>query len=261
MLCLASLVLLASWASAAETDADAASATFAPPSSAATSDGQTSDSSVKRAVEMTTAAYDSTTRSDADWSAELFESAEATSASTRPSPTPETTAPLPSTGAGAPVKSPSSWPWLVFVLSGNATVAGRRQRDLGTYLRLNLAARLDADYNDVAINRILLSAHSVLANISVEPSHLAAGKGLEALGRGNVTLLELSGAEFQVERIIRSDEALDQRSVSVALSPFVERGARQRAAQSSAIHRRLPLHLICMRGRLDSAPFEFHRAS
>ena len=101
---------------------------------------------------------------------------------------------------------------MVFVLSGNATVAARRQRDLGTYLRLNLAARLDADYNDVAINRIVLTGQSVLANISVEPSHLAASTGLEALGRGNVTLLELSGNEFQVERIIRFDGALDQRS-------------------------------------------------
>jgi hypothetical protein len=36
---------------------------------------------------------------------------------------------------------------MLFILNGNATVANRRQRDLGTYLRLNLAARLDADYN------------------------------------------------------------------------------------------------------------------
>ena len=105
---------------------------------------------------------------------------------------------------------------MVFVLNGNATVAARRQRDLGTYLRLNLAARLDADYNDVAINRILLTPQAILANISVEPSHLVFGgtgaAGLEALGQGNVTLLELSGHEFQVDRIIRFDEIVDQRS-------------------------------------------------
>ena len=105
------------------------------------------------------------------------------------------------------------WPWMLFVLSGNTKVANRRQRDLGTYLRLNLAARLDADYNDVAINRILLTQDSILANISVEPSHLVGtgAVGLETLGQGNVTLLELSGHEFTVDRIIRVTELVDQR--------------------------------------------------
>lgn len=116
----------------------------------------------------------------------------------------------------------AAWPWMIFVLTGNSTVASRRQRDLGTYLRLNLAARLDADYNDVLINRILVTAGSVLANLSVDPSHLEFGStgaaGLEALGQGNVTLLELSGHEFQVEKIIRSDDPLvDQRSVAYTM--------------------------------------------
>ena len=111
------------------------------------------------------------------------------------------------------------WPWMLFVLSGNTKVANRRQRDLGTYLRLNLAARLDADYNDVAINRILLTQDSILANISVEPSHLVGtgAVGLETLGQGNVTLLELSGHEFTVDRIIRVTELVDQRFVNFCL--------------------------------------------
>lgn len=112
----------------------------------------------------------------------------------------------------------ANWPWMVFVLTGNSTVASRRQRDLGTYLRLNLAARLDADYNDVIINRIVLTSAAILANLSVEPSHLLEGvgaSGLEALSQGNVTLLELSGHEFQVEKIIRPDDVLaDNRLVS-----------------------------------------------
>lgn len=70
---------------------------------------------------------------------------------------------------------------------------------------------------DVAINRILLTPQAIVANISVEPSHLVYGgtgaAGLEALGQGNVTLLELSGHEFQVDRIIRFDDTIDQRSV------------------------------------------------
>jgi len=112
------------------------------------------------------------------------------------------------------------WPWMLFVLSGNTKVANRRQRDLGTYLRLNLAARLDADYNDVAINRILLTQDSILANISVEPSHLVGigAVGLETLAQGNVTLLELSGHEFTVDRIIRVTELVDQREINMEMA-------------------------------------------
>ena len=68
----------------------------------------------------------------------------------------------------------------------------------------------------MAINRIILTPQAIVANISVEPSHLVYGgtgaAGLEALGQGNVTLLELSGHEFQVDRIIRFDQVVDQRS-------------------------------------------------
>ncbi|EFX79134.1 hypothetical protein DAPPUDRAFT_104587 [Daphnia pulex] len=202
-----------------------------------------------------------TTYPDTESSAESFDSGESSSsyssvsksASVVPWPTEpssfaqdKTLLPLSTT----PLPIPPLWPWMLFILNGNATVANRRQRDLGTYLRLNLAARLDADYNvsfhflpidqlfskwggqnktvcnlglqDVAINRILLTPQAIVANISVEPSHLVYGgtgaAGLEALGQGNVTLLELSGHEFQVDRIIRLrvDEIVDQRpSVNV----------------------------------------------
>lgn len=140
-----------------------------------------------------------------------------TSASSSPSsPPPSTTLSSSEAQTTTTVPPSSKWPWMVFVLTGNSTVAGRRQRDLGTYLRLNLAARLDADYNDVFINRIVVTAHNVLANLSVEPSHLSQGgtgaAGMESLAQGNVTLLELSGHEFQVERIIRGDdESANQR--------------------------------------------------
>ena len=114
-------------------------------------------------------------------------------------------------------RSSEPWPWMLLVLTGNTTLASRRQRDLATYVRLNLAARLDADYNDVVINRLVLMQATVVANISVEPSHLAdgggGGAGLEALGQGNVTLLELSGQEFLVDRIVRAEQLIDQRSV------------------------------------------------
>ena len=108
-----------------------------------------------------------------------------------------------------------SCPWILFVLSGNMTVASRRQRDLGTYLRLNLAARLDADYNDVVINRILLAHGKILANVTVEPIHLDSIGiiGLQTLSQGNVTILELSGHEFTVDKIVRADQLEDERYV------------------------------------------------
>ena len=111
------------------------------------------------------------------------------------------------------------WPWLLFFLTGNTTIASRRQTDLSTYLRLNLAARLDADYNDVTINRIVMKHACVLVNVSVEPSHLdgVGRRGLDDLGQGNVTLLELSGQEFLVERILRADELSDERSIFIQL--------------------------------------------
>lgn len=206
---------------------------------------QSTKSSVETLLASSSAAYDATTRLDAEWSAESSESGEATPASSTSGPMTTATEPrwsTPAASSGAPVKGPPSWPWMVFVLSGNATVAARRQRDLGTYLRLNLAARLDADYNDVAINRILLTGQSVLANISVEPSHLAASAGLEALGRGNVTLLELSGNEFQVDRIIRFDGALDQRSDRLPTWPGYRSETRARQLVSSPAASRQPRH-------------------
>ncbi|KAI9562238.1 hypothetical protein GHT06_013203 [Daphnia sinensis] len=178
---------------------------------------------------------------DAESSAESFDSAEFSSSTPLPATTSVSKlAPFP-TLSGRPstadvkdnnVHLPSTtlspfWPWMLFIINGNATVANRRQRDLGTYLRLNLAARLDADYNDVAINRIVLTPQAIVANISVEPSHLVYGgtgaAGLEALGQGNVTLLELSGHEFQVDRIIRFDEIVDQRGMisSMEMSSMV----------------------------------------
>lgn len=90
---------------------------------------------------------------DAESSAESFDSAESFSsmpflasvsnlAPIQPSPDDVTKKNLP-----PPTTLPPFWPWMLFIINGNATVANRRQRDLGTYLRLNLAARLDADYN------------------------------------------------------------------------------------------------------------------
>ena len=93
------------------------------------------------------------TYADVESSAESFDSGESSSsyssvsklAPTQSSSLTEDKNLLPMSTTPLPI--PPLWPWMLFILNGNATVANRRQRDLGTYLRLNLAARLDADYN------------------------------------------------------------------------------------------------------------------
>ncbi len=107
-------------------------------------------------TQSTTAQVTSTvhpTYADVESSAESFDSGESSSsyssdsklAPTQSSSSTEDKNLLPISTSPLPI--PPLWPWMLFILNGNATVANRRQRDLGTYLRLNLAARLDADYN------------------------------------------------------------------------------------------------------------------
>jgi hypothetical protein len=97
-----------------------------------------------------------TTYPDVESSAESFDSGESSSSYSSVSKSASVLPTEPSSFAQdktllplstTPLPIPPLWPWMLFILNGNATVANRRQRDLGTYLRLNLAARLDADYN------------------------------------------------------------------------------------------------------------------
>lgn len=128
--------------------------------------------------------------------------------------------------------------WFVLLLSGNSTVAQMRRTDFAKYLKLNLAARLSLEYNEIKINRVLVVPPRLMVNVSVVPvserasvaaaavaaaaastlrsrpssrSSLAASNAaapdrvpaeedgpLHNLVETNATLMELSGEEYRV---------------------------------------------------------------
>ncbi|VVC25618.1 Hypothetical protein CINCED_3A013907 [Cinara cedri] len=59
--------------------------------------------------------------------------------------------------------------WFVLLLSGNSTVAQMRRTDFAKYLKLNLAARLSLEYDEVKINRVLVVPPRLMVNVSVVP--------------------------------------------------------------------------------------------
>lgn len=128
--------------------------------------------------------------------------------------------------------------WFVLLLSGNSTVAQMRRTDFAKYLKLNLAARLSLEYDEVKINRVLVVPPRLMVNVSVVPvserksaaaaastaavtasssspswSSSAAGEAvshpviedddpLHNLVETNATLMELSGEEYRVSIIL-----------------------------------------------------------
>lgn len=59
--------------------------------------------------------------------------------------------------------------WFVLLLSGNSTVAQMRRTDFAKYLKLNLAARLSLEYDEVKINRVVVVPPRLIVNVSVVP--------------------------------------------------------------------------------------------
>ncbi|PSN46564.1 hypothetical protein C0J52_19700 [Blattella germanica] len=125
----------------------------------------------------------------------------------------------------------------LLLLAGNSTIVRLRQKDFAKYLKLNLAARLSLEYDDVRVNRVVLAPPQLLVNVSVvTPSEAAAAidsedaleeeaalddvvlkeEGpLHMLAETNATLLELSGEEYHVVRLLSlrshsSDKKLDE---------------------------------------------------
>jgi len=131
--------------------------------------------------------------------------------------------------------------WFVLLLSGNSTVAQMRRTDFAKYLKLNLAARLSLEYDEVKINRVLVVPPRLMVNVSVVPvsertSSAAAAAAVAAVASSsfsswspsasdktsatisdrvvedddplhnlvetNATLMELSGEEYRVSRIV-----------------------------------------------------------
>ncbi|XP_025200760.1 uncharacterized protein LOC112598493 [Melanaphis sacchari] len=132
--------------------------------------------------------------------------------------------------------------WFVLLLSGNSTVAQMRRTDFAKYLKLNLAARLSLEYDEVKINRVLVVPPRLMVNVSVVPvseraSSAASAAAVAAIASSsfsswspsasdktaaaaisdrvvedddplhnlvetNATLMELSGEEYRVERFM-----------------------------------------------------------
>lgn len=132
--------------------------------------------------------------------------------------------------------------WFVLLLSGNSTVAQMRRTDFAKYLKLNLAARLSLEYDEVKINRVLVVPPRLMVNVSVVPVSertlsAAAAAAVAAVASSsfsswspsassdktsaaisdrvvedddplhnlvetNATLMELSGEEYRVSRIV-----------------------------------------------------------
>lgn len=128
--------------------------------------------------------------------------------------------PPPSPSPSAPTTGRS----YLLLLAGNSTIVRLRQKDFAKYLKLNLAARLSLEYDDVRVNRVVLAPPQLLVNVSVvTPSDAATAvdsenvleeetalddavlkeeEPLHMLAETNATLLELSGEEYHVVRLL-----------------------------------------------------------
>ncbi|XP_014293414.1 uncharacterized protein [Halyomorpha halys] len=111
--------------------------------------------------------------------------------------------------------SPSRW--FLLLLAGNSTIVKLRQKDFAKYLKLNLAARLSLEYDEVKVNKVVLAPPRLMVNVSVVPSGMGnlddefdlnerlfgeEEAPLHKLAETNATLLELSGEEYHVVRFL-----------------------------------------------------------
>ncbi|XP_071454963.1 uncharacterized protein C6orf132 homolog [Hetaerina americana] len=108
-------------------------------------------------------------------------------------------------------------PSFLLVLVGNSTVARLRRRDFAKYVRVNLAARLSVEYDQVTIESVVLAPPSILVNVTVAtegPAGAGPMRALMRMAQSNATLLELSGEEFKVSRVITSTSLLTPKEVA-----------------------------------------------
>lgn len=82
--------------------------------------------------------------------------------------------------------------WFVLLLSGNSTVAQMRRTDFAKYLKLNLAARLSLEYDEVKINRVLVVPPRLMVNVSVVPVSERASSAASAAAVAAVASSSLS---------------------------------------------------------------------
>ncbi|XP_022193848.2 uncharacterized protein LOC111051614 [Nilaparvata lugens] len=131
--------------------------------------------------------------------------------------------------------------WFLLLLAGNSTIVRLRQKDFAKYLKLNLAARLSLEYDEVRVNRVVLAPPRLMVNVSVVPSNENGVEDLDEelemddrvfgeeeaplhkLAETNATLLELSGEEYHVVRFLslRSQQPVSLDDVPSATSMIV----------------------------------------
>lgn len=83
--------------------------------------------------------------------------------------------------------------WFLLALSGNETIAKLRREDFVKYVRVNVAARLSMQYDEVKVIRLQLSPR-IMMNISIASARRSPVMAL--LAADHAPLLELSGEEF-----------------------------------------------------------------
>jgi hypothetical protein len=123
-------------------------------------------------------------------------------------------------GAEGSTSAPTTGRSYLLLLAGNSTIVQLRQKDFAKYLKLNLAARLSLEYDDVRVNRVVLAPPQLMVNVSVvTPSEAAVAmdpeegtlhddillkeeEPLHMMAETNATLLELSGEEYHVVRLL-----------------------------------------------------------
>lgn len=105
--------------------------------------------------------------------------------------------------------------WFVLLLSGNSTVAQMRRTDFAKYLKLNLAARLSLEYDEVKINRVLVVPPRLMVNVSVVP----VSERASAIARAAAA--EDSGASSSSSSASSSRSSLISDTAAVAVSDRV----------------------------------------
>uniref|UniRef100_A0A1B6L8K1 Uncharacterized protein n=1 Tax=Graphocephala atropunctata TaxID=36148 RepID=A0A1B6L8K1_9HEMI len=131
--------------------------------------------------------------------------------------------------------------WFILLLAGNSTIVKLRQKDFAKYLKLNLAARLSLEYDEVRVNRVVLAPPRLMVNVSVVPSNEGNSQDLDEeidledkifgeeeaplhkLAETNATLLELSGEEYHVVRFLslRSQQPIQMEDSPSATSMII----------------------------------------
>lgn len=102
--------------------------------------------------------------------------------------------------------------WFVLLLSGNSTVAQMRRTDFAKYLKLNLAARLSLEYDEIKINRVLVVPPRLMVNVSVVPVSERASAAVAAVAAAAASSLRSSSSPWSPSQLpMASDVAVPRR--------------------------------------------------